>query len=209
MARARCDRAGAGAVCAAVDARRGRPRRRPILTVVVEQVDPFPLRDELRELHRAALGVGAVSDEWAREQLPRHAARDGFVFLVARDDARLAGFGYGYTGAYGQWWTEHVARALTPEQKATWLDAAHFEVVELHVRPAFQRRGLGSLLLAQLLDHQSHDRAVLTTQAGSRQARRFYAKNGWTELAPVDFGAGFAPYVVLAKRLRPETGSSR
>jgi len=120
---------------------------------------------------------------------------------VAREEGRLAGFGYGYTGAFGQWWTEHVARALTPEQKAAWLDPPHFEVVELHVRPSFQRRGLGSRLLAQLLDSQAHDRAVLTTQAGSRQARRFYAKNGWTELAPVDFGAGFAPYVVLGKRL--------
>lgn len=69
------------------------------------------------------------------------------------------------------------------------------------MRPAAQRRGLGSMLLAQLLSRQPHDRAVLTTQAGSRQARRFYAKNGWTELAPVDFGAGFAPYVVLGKRL--------
>jgi ribosomal protein S18 acetylase RimI-like enzyme len=152
-------------------------------------------------VHRAALGVGAVSDEWARDQLPRHAAREDFLFLVARDEGRLAGFGYGYTGAYGQWWTERVARALSPEQRAVWLDPPHFEVVELHVRPSFQGRGIGSLLLAQLLSRQPHNRAVLTTQIGSRQARGFYAKNGWEELAPVDFGPGFAPYVILGKRL--------
>jgi ribosomal protein S18 acetylase RimI-like enzyme len=155
-------------------------------------------------VHRAALGVGAVSDEWAREQLPRHAERDCFVFLVARQGGRLAGFGYGYAGAYGHWWTEHVARALTRAQRAEWLDEPHFEVVELHVRPTEQRRGLGSRLLAQLLSRQPYDRAVLTTRAGSRQARSFYAKNGWSELAPVDFGAGYPPYVVLGKRLRPE-----
>ncbi len=159
-------------------------------------------------MHRAALGVGAVSDEWVREQLPRHAARDDFVFLVAREGGRLAGFAYGYTGAYGQWWTEHVARALTPAQRAEWLDPPHYEVVELHVRPSAQRRGLGSRLLAQILSRQPHDRAVLTTQAGSRQARSFYAKNGWAELAPVDFGVGYAPYVVLGKRLTREPGSS-
>jgi ribosomal protein S18 acetylase RimI-like enzyme len=159
------------------------------------------LRDELRDVHRAALGVGAVSDEWAREQLPRHAGREGFLFLVAREGERLAGFGYGYTGTYGQWWTDRVADAFTPELRAEWLDPPHFEVVELHVRPAFQRRGAGSLLLAQLLSRQPHDRALLTTQLGSRQARRFYAKNGWQELAPVDFGAGYAPYVVLGKLL--------
>jgi ribosomal protein S18 acetylase RimI-like enzyme len=152
-------------------------------------------------VHRAALGVGAVSDEWAREQLPRHAGRDDFLFLVARADDDLAGFGYGYTGTYGQWWTERVAAALSAAQRAEWLDPPHFEVVELHVRPSFQGRGIGSLLLAQLLTRQPHDRAVLTTQVGSRQARAFYAKNGWAELAPVDFGPGYAPYVVLGKQV--------
>ena len=152
-------------------------------------------------VHRAALGVGAVSEEWAREQLPRHAGRDDFVFLVARQDGKLAGFGYGYTGAYGQWWTERVARSLSQELRAEWLDPPHFEVVELHVRPAYQRQGLGSRLLAGLLARQPHDRALLSTQAGSRQARDFYAKNGWLELGPVDFGAGYAPYIVLGRRL--------
>jgi ribosomal protein S18 acetylase RimI-like enzyme len=109
------------------------------------------------------------------------------------------GFGYGYTGAYGQWWTDRVAKAFTPELRAEWLDPPHFEVVELHVRPAFQRRGAGSLLLAQLLSRQPHDRALLTTQLGSRQARRFYAKNGWEELGSIDFGPGYPPYVALGK----------
>ena len=152
-------------------------------------------------MHRAALGVGAVSDEWAAESLPRHVGRDDFTFLVAEADDRLIGFGYGYTGAYGQWWTERVARSLARAQRAEWLDPPHFEVVELHVRPSSQRRGVGSLLLAQLLSRQPHDRALLTTQLGSRQARGFYAKNGWEELGPVDFGTGYAPYLVLGKRL--------
>lgn len=77
----------------------------------------------------------------------------------------------------------------------------HFEIVELHVRPASQRRGLGSALLAQLLTRQPHDRALLSTQLGSRKARGFYAKNGWAELGSVDFGTGYPPYVVLGKLL--------
>jgi GNAT superfamily N-acetyltransferase len=123
------------------------------------------------------------------------------VFLVAREDGRVIGFAYGYTGAYGQWWTNHVAEALTVEQRERWLDPPHFEVVELHVRPTRQRGGVGSALLAQLLTRQPHDRAILSTQSGSRKARSFYAKNGWEELADVDFGPGYPPYIVLGKLL--------
>jgi ribosomal protein S18 acetylase RimI-like enzyme len=154
-------------------------------------------------VHRAALGAGALSDEWARDRLPAHATRDDFIFLVARDGGQTVGFAYGYTGAYGQWWTEHVAAALTAGQRELWLDPPHFEIVELHVLPPAQRRGIGSTLLAQLLTRQPHDRAVLTTQFGSRQARSFYAKNGWLELASIDFGPGYPPYVALGKLLLP------
>jgi ribosomal protein S18 acetylase RimI-like enzyme len=154
-------------------------------------------------VHRSALGAGALSDEWARDRLPSHRHRDGFVFLVAREAGALSGFGYGYSGGYGQWWTDNVARALTAAQRAEWLDPPHFEVVELHVRPSSQRRGIGSAVLAQLLTRQPHDRALLSTQLGSRKARGFYAKNGWSELASVDFGSGYPPYLVLGKLLGP------
>jgi ribosomal protein S18 acetylase RimI-like enzyme len=152
-------------------------------------------------VHRSALGAGALSDEWASVRLPAHTSRHGFVFLVARVDGELAGFGYGYTGSTGQWWTDHVSRSLTSAQRAEWIDPPHFEIVELHVKPSQQRRGIGSALLAQLLTRQRHDRALLSTQTGSRKARGFYAKNGWSELASVDFGTGYPPYIVLGKRL--------
>ena len=178
-------------------------------TLTVEQVDPLPMRAELREVHRAALGAGALSDDWAANRLPLHATRDDVVFLIARDGPELAGFGYGYTGAYKQWWTEHVARALTAAQREHWLDPPHFEIVELHVRPSWQRRGAGSALLAQLLSRQPHDRALLSTQTGSRKARNFYAKNGWAELASVDFGTGYPPYLVLGKNLVAREAGTR
>jgi GNAT superfamily N-acetyltransferase len=88
-----------------------------------------------------------------------------------------------------------------------WLDQPHYEIVELHVRPAWQRRGIGSALLAQLLTRQPHDRALLSTQAGARKARTFYAKNGWQELASIDFGRGYPPYLALGKLVRrPRAG---
>ena len=80
------------------------------------------------------------------------------------------------------------------------------------MRPSWQRRGAGSALLAQLLSRQPHDRALLSTQTGSRKARSFYAKNGWIELADVDFGSGYPPYLVLGRTWLPaqrEPGSRR
>ena len=159
------------------------------------------MRAELRDVHRAALGAGALSDEWASDRLPRHAARQDFVFLAARAAGTVIGFGYGYTGVSGQWWTDHVSRALTEAQRTAWIEPPHFEIVELHVRPSYQRSGIGSRLLAQLLTLQRHDRALLSTQRSSRKARGFYAKNHWEELAEVDFGTGYPPYLVLGKRL--------
>src|ERR1700690_2797290 len=104
-------------------------------------VAPLPLAAELREVHRSALGPGALSDEWAAERLPRHAEREGFVFLVARaEDGSISGFAYGYDGARGHWWSEQVARALTAAQRDEWLDRPHYEVAELHVLPGAQRR---------------------------------------------------------------------
>jgi GNAT superfamily N-acetyltransferase len=170
-------------------------------SLTIEQVDPLPLVDELREVHRSALGAGALSDEWAGRSLPVHAGRRDFVFLVALERDELVGFGYGYTGERGQWWSDAVARSLSPPQRERWLDPPHFEVVELHVRPSRQRSGIGSALLAQLLSRQPHDRALLSTQTASGKARGFYGKNGWTELADVDFGAGYPGYLVLGKRL--------
>ncbi len=153
-------------------------------------------------MHRSALGPGALSDEWAAERLPRHVEREGFVFLVARaSDDSIAGFAYGYDGARGHWWSEQVARSLSAAQRADWLDPPHYEVAELHVLPGAQRRGIGSTLLAHLLTQQRHDRAILSTQTGSRKARDFYAKNGWLELAGVDFGPGYPPYLVLGRKL--------
>jgi ribosomal protein S18 acetylase RimI-like enzyme len=159
-------------------------------------------------VHRSALGAGALSDEWAATRLPAHTTRDDFVFLIAREGdetalSEIAGFGYGYTGSSGQWWTDYVERSLTSAQRAEWIEPPHFEIVELHVRPSHQRRGIGSALLAQLLTRQPHDRALLSTQTGSRKARSFYAKNGWSELASVDFGPGYPPYIVLGKRSLP------
>src|ERR671936_2380841 len=63
-----------------------------------------------------AHGLGRASAtrrEFGGDRVPRHAGREGFVFLGAFEPGgRLVGFVYGYTGAPGQWWYDRVAAAL-------------------------------------------------------------------------------------------------
>jgi len=76
-------------------------------------------------------------------------------------------------------------------------------VVELHVRPDRQRRGIGRRLLGELLRRQPHDRAVLTADPARPQPLPFYAKDGWEPLGDVRFTAGGPLRVVLGKRIEP------
>ncbi len=153
-------------------------------------------------MHRSALGAGALSDDWAQERLPRHSARDDFMFLVAREEGRVAGLRLRLHRRLrpvvdGQHRAVALARPSAPRgsirRTSKWSSSTC-------VRRA-SGSGVGSRLLAQLLTRQPHDRAVLSTQTGSRKAREFYAKNGWAELADVDFGPGYPPYLVLGKLL--------
>ncbi len=176
--------------------------------MTIEPLAPEELRgallDEIYAIYCAALEIdpdGERPAEWRDHTLPRHARRDDFVFLVARDEGEPVGFAYGYTGAYGQWWTDHVARALDEPTRARWLDRPHFEVCELHVRPERQRGGIGKRLLDALLAAQPNDRALLTANPAKAQPVPFYRKHGWLELAQVTFGEVYPPYYVLGKEL--------
>jgi ribosomal protein S18 acetylase RimI-like enzyme len=90
---------------------------------------------------------------------------------------------------------------MDAETRALWLEPPHFEVVELHVAPDRQRRGIGSRLLDALLARQPHARALLTADPAGAQALPFYAKHGWAAVAEVELVPGRGRRVVLAKRV--------
>ena len=96
--------------------------------------------------------------------------------------------------------------ALTPAERAQWLDPPHFEIVELHVRPAYQRSGIGSRLLAQLLSRQPHDRALLSTSAAPARRAGSTRRTGGGSLPRSISELGYPPYLVLGKRLVTNTG---
>ncbi len=111
-----------------------------------------------------------------------HVGRTGFRAAAAFDGESLVGFTYGQLGEPGHWWREQVARALTPEGRRRWLEDA-FELVELHVRPSHQGRGLGGRLHDLLLEGLSARSALLSTPAREGRAMLLYRSRGWEQLA--------------------------
>src|ERR671934_2630699 len=94
-------------------------------TLRIEAVDPEKLLGELVgqavDVWANAHGLGRASAtrrEFGGDRVPRHAGREGFLFLGAFEPGgRLVGFVYGYTGASGQWWYDRVAAALDPARR--------------------------------------------------------------------------------------------
>jgi GNAT superfamily N-acetyltransferase len=168
------------------------------MEVTIEPCDPLACLDAVYEVFCLAQGVeGPRQRAWRDEHLPHHAARSDFDFLAARaSDGELAGIVYGYTGAYGQWWTDRIAAAMGARARAAWLDRPHFEVVELQVRPSAQRRGVGRRLLTSLLARQPHERALLTTHEHG-PGMPFYTLLGWRRLADLRFEPGGPLMVVM------------
>jgi GNAT superfamily N-acetyltransferase len=137
--------------------------------------------DEVLEVYAEAMGVSRTTARSRRSVLASHLDRTGLPAVAALDGDRLVGIAYGYRGAPGQWWHDHVRAAMGPQLAGEWLRDA-FEVCELHVRPTHQQQGLGRDLLVRLLSHTDAQTAVLTTPDQETRARAFYRGGGWVDL---------------------------
>jgi ribosomal protein S18 acetylase RimI-like enzyme len=141
-----------------------------------------------------------VSDDRVGEILPRHTARDAFTFLAALDTGgRIVGFAYGYCGGPGQWWHDAVRAALSPAQRKRWLRPGHVELAELHVAPAWRRRGLGLRLHDELLAaYPDAPTSLLSTQTSNAPALALYERRGWVTVLPtLRFASAGDPYTIL------------
>jgi GNAT superfamily N-acetyltransferase len=135
---------------------------------------------------------------WRTGIWDRHTVRQGFRLARAYDGHRLVGFGYGYTGERGQWWTDQAARVLGDEVTAEWL-GGHFELVSIGVLEDARGTGVGGALLERLTDGLPHERWVLmTTSDAVDPARRLYARTGWEVVGP-----GLRDGQVVMGRRRP------
>lgn len=137
--------------------------------------------DDVLEVYAEAMQVSRGAARSRRSVLAGHLDRDGLTGVAALDGEQLVGITYGYQGAPGQWWHDHVRAAMGPRLAQEWLRDA-FEVCELHVRPAYQQQGVGRDLLVQLLSQTRALTAVLTTPDSETRARAFYRDGGWVDL---------------------------
>lgn len=119
--------------------------------------------------------------EWRDGLWSRHRRRPGFDLIVARSGDRIAGIAWAYVGDRGQYWSDAVAASLPDDIADTWI-GGHLEVVELIVAPEFRRQGVGTRLLATLLERSSVDRALLSVRDSAVPARSLYRSLGWHEL---------------------------
>lgn len=178
-----------------------------IASVAASEMANIP--DQLADVYRGAFTAAPHAEteadvrHFVSETLPRHAARDGFRLVVARErpDGPVVGFVYGYRGAPGQWWYDIVSSALGTDLTARWM-ADYFELVTLAVAPSAQGRGIGGRLHDTILQKLPYRTALLTTLPAETPALRLYRNRGWQVVREnFHFPGGERPVLVMGLEL--------
>ncbi|MFG2192567.1 GNAT family N-acetyltransferase [Streptomyces sp. NPDC048639] len=167
--------------------------------VVVGPLDLAARVDEALAVQ--ALAFGLTHDEIGvrRHIVLRHLTSPGARALGATaSDGRLVGFVYGMPNDRGHWWSTVVEPYLRYVGQDHWLDDS-FVITELHVHPAFQKRGIGRTLITTITDGADEPRSILSAIDADRSpARTLYRALGYEDLARrVVFPSAPSPYAVM------------
>ncbi|HYN97549.1 MAG TPA: GNAT family N-acetyltransferase [Pilimelia sp.] len=160
--------------------------------------------DDVVSVYGEAMGYRPELLGARRGYIATHVRRRGFRAVASlANDGRVAGFGYGYTSAPGQWWHDQVRAALAEPERGWLVDC--FEVVELHVRPAAQGHGVGARQLRALLDMAPGSHALLSTPEAhelTSRAWRLYRRFGFVDvLRDFEFPGDERAFAVLGRSL--------
>ncbi|GIJ49867.1 acetyltransferase [Virgisporangium aliadipatigenens] len=162
--------------------------------------------DEAITVYGEAMGYPRDLIDTRKGYVAAHTHRPDFraVATLRDGDDQLLGFGYGYRSTPGQWWHDQVAGALGRDLRKWWLSDC-FELVELHVKPDAQGRGLGARQLSSLLEDIPHRTVVLSTpEADESKSRawRLYRRFGFVDiLRHFNFPGDERPFAVLGRQL--------
>lgn len=163
--------------------------------------------DDVVAVYGEAMGYRKELLQTRRGYIGSHVRRPGFrAVATLTEEGRLAGFGYGYTSAAGQWWHDQVRAALDEPSRQYWLSNC-FEVVELHVRPVAQGHGVGARQLRALLAMAEGRRVLLSTPEADEQtsrAWRLYRRFGFSDvLREFLFPGDERAFAILGRELPP------
>jgi GNAT superfamily N-acetyltransferase len=153
-----------------------------------KQIDS-EVREALAAVYLAAYGDASLpesrldADNFVSSTLPRHARRAGFRLVVATTDDAVSGYGYGFTGKRGQFWSDFLSGAAPTEIVETWV-GDHFELVDIVVDPTHRGQGIAGQLHDRLVDGLPQERALLATAPDEGAAARLYGSRGWQVLVP-------------------------
>jgi ribosomal protein S18 acetylase RimI-like enzyme len=106
-----------------------------------------------------------------------------FRLMLATGEEGVIGLGLGTGISAGDWWRDRITPQLAPAAARTWFGEAAFSVVELATAAQHRRSGIAAALLDALVSDLPYPTATLTAYAAATQARRFYERQGWTEVA--------------------------
>lgn len=161
--------------------------------------------DDVVAVYGEAMGYRPELLEARRGYIATHVRRPGFrAVATLTTDGHLAGFGYGYLSAPGQWWHDQVRAALSEQARRIWFTDC-FEVVELHVRPPAQGHGLGARQLRALLTMAEGGTTLLSTPEADEvtsRAWRLYRRFGFVDvLRNFHFPGDERAFAVLGREL--------
>jgi ribosomal protein S18 acetylase RimI-like enzyme len=142
--------------------------------------------DTIISIYEEAKGVPAN-----RPMMERHASRPGFRCVVAKHDGAIIGFIYGMRDGRGtglgipgfpssRGTHDLIDRAIAAGLLSSrWAEA--FDLAEVHVRKAWQEKGIGGKLIRALCTGLSAAKVALIVEVTSR-ARKLYQRFGFDDL---------------------------
>jgi GNAT superfamily N-acetyltransferase len=173
---------------------------------VVDAAGFAPWVDVAVDIYLSALDRPLEVAASRRASTREHLSEPGFRAVLAWEGELLVGFGYGYDDLPGQWWHDIVVESLAAGLAKRWMSRA-FQVTEVHVRPAHQRRGLGRRIVSSLLEGVERPTAVLSAFDQPTPARDLYLSMGFTDVVTgLRFPGNVEIYTVMAADLPLEQG---
>lgn len=116
----------------------------------------------------------------------------GYIALVGN---HAVGFAFGTRSECGQWWHDKVAQHVGKRHIAL-QDA--WVLTEIAVLAEYRNSDIGGMLHDAVIEQQTHQNVLLSTQVSNIGARRFYERRGWSYLHKgFAFNRGSQPYVVM------------